>query len=155
VDLNQIILRFTEFGNAPQEKTPIEVKMVLRQLSAAENKSLTVSVGWDNEDSHKDGSFHPRLFTVVAVHNNLAVGAASVTGNGVDTFYVKDVMVRTEFQGRGIGTQMMREVMSWIEREVPKGDLVILLTGSLTTRFYERFGFQGPDSGMVGMYYRV
>jgi GNAT superfamily N-acetyltransferase len=94
----------------------------------------------------------PRLLTVVALTEDEVVGAASVTGNGLDTFQVRDVMVLPEFQGKTVGTQLMREVVAWIEEAVPPGEHVTLLTGTTTTKFYERLGFLGPDAGLTGMY---
>lgn len=155
IDPNGVRLRFNEFNRAPEPHTSLDVRVEHRPLTPAENKSLMISIDWDQEDSGRDGSYSPRLFTVVALSGNEVVGAASVCGDGVEVFQVRDVMVRREFQGRGIGTRLMHEIVSWIEREVPPGQFVTLLTGAGTTRFYSKFGFHDTDSDLVAMYIRA
>jgi len=155
VDPSGVRLRFTEFGKVPEAKPHVDAELEIRQLTPAENKSLMVAIGWDNENSGRDGSHPERLFTVVAKVGDEVVGAASVVGNGVEAFHVRDVMVRPEYQGSGIGSQMMGELVAWLHREVPQGQHVTLLTGTRNMSFYEKFGFQGPDSEWVGMYLRV
>jgi len=154
LDLNGIRLRFNEFDSPPDKSEPLEFEIQQRRLTPAENRSLMIAVGWLKEENSDDGTRHPSLFTVVANYRNQVIGAATVSGNGVDTFRIRDVVVRPEFQGRGVGSKLMLEVLAWVDREVPKGEFVTLETGTATTRFYEKLGFQGADSGFVGMYIR-
>src|SRR5580658_268554 len=51
VDPNGVLLRFAEFGPVFEREDAIDVDLVVRPLTAVENKRLTVAVGWDSEDS--------------------------------------------------------------------------------------------------------
>jgi GNAT superfamily N-acetyltransferase len=153
-DPNGLRLRFTEFAKPRESRSErLKVKIERRQLQYDELKRLYLSVNWgrfllDASD------VRPSLVTSVATYEGDVVGAASISGNGVDAFVIRDVMVHPRFQGQGIGTHLMEDLREWISIKVPKGAQVLLLTGTHTTTFYERLGFFGPDNGLVGMYLR-
>ena len=158
VDPNGVRLRFAEFREkSPKRPAKEDVKYVLRHLNADEHRKLYTAVDWlgyyTEELTPETLSACP-LATVVAEHGGKVVGAASICGNGVDAFVVRDVMVIPEVQGSGIGRQLMTDLMKWVEENVPKGAHVILQTRSGMTEFYEEFGFIGPDMGLVAMYFR-
>ena len=125
------------------------VKIVARELTGVEKRELYESVGWGHLFSEPEND--PMLFTVVAVLGGRAVGAASMAGNGVNCFVLRDVMVLFEFQGRGIGGLLMDAIWKWVEEEVPHGRSVILLAPEERVRFYQRHGFVGPNHGVIGM----
>lgn len=158
VDPNGVRLRFAEFRKKSSRRPVIEgVEYMLRHLGAEEHRTLYASVDWSGyytEELTAETLSACPLATIVAEHGDKAVDAASVCGNRVDAFVVRDVMVLPKFQGSGIGRQLMTELMKWVEGNVPKGAHVILQTGSGTTEFYEEFGFIGPDKGLVAMYFR-
>ena len=77
-----------------------------------------------------------------------AVGMARMVGDGGCSFLVVDVIVHPEFQGRGIGSEMMRRLDSWIDAHVPDTALICLLADEPGRRLYERhgFGYTAPES---------
>ncbi len=116
-------------------------------------KALIRAVGWENP---ADADTPPRvlcaaLFGAVATAEGNVVGCAFVTGDGAGLYYVRDVMVHPDWQGRRIGTALMHAVMDWLNAHAPKGDVVGLFTGDRLHDFYAQFGFAGPKCGMVGM----
>jgi GNAT superfamily N-acetyltransferase len=70
-------------------------------------------------------------------------------------WYVRDVMVDPPWQGRGVGLALMGALAAWARANVPAGALVGLFTGQRLHRFYERFGFVGPEQGLVGMHQTI
>jgi GNAT superfamily N-acetyltransferase len=91
------------------------------------------------------------LYSVVAVDGDRAVGMARVVGDGAMAFYVQDVMVLPAYQRKGIGTALMEGVMDYFRRRTPRQSSIGLFTGRNLAGFYERHGFEGPDTGH-GMY---
>jgi len=69
------------------------------------------------------------------------VGCALLLGDGVGYYYVKDVMVHKNWQGRRIGTALMRAVNDWLETNVKGHALVVLVTREGLEPFYKQFGF--------------
>ena len=89
------------------------------------------------------------LFSITVVHRGAVVGMGRVIGDGGCFFEVVDIAVVPEHRGRGLGERIMREVMSFIERNALPGAYVSLI--SSIPAFYERFGFKRtspPDEGM-------
>jgi GNAT superfamily N-acetyltransferase len=125
------------------------VEIVARDLTAEEKLRLYKAVGWG--DLYTEPEKDPMLFTAVAVSNGRAVGAASMSGNGINCYVLRDVMVMPDQQGKGIGGRLLDEVLAWMEDEAPKGGSIILLAPEDKVGFYERYGFIGPNHGVVGM----
>ena len=71
-----------------------------------------------------------------------------MVGDGGCSFLVVDVIVHPEFQGRGIGTEMMRRLDSWIESNVPDGAMIRMLADEPGRSLYERHGveYTAPES---------
>jgi GNAT superfamily N-acetyltransferase len=129
------------------------VEIVARDLRPEEKRELYESVGWGH--LYSDPEQDPMLFTAVALHGGRAVGAASMSGNGTNCFVLRDVMVRPEYQGSGLGGKVLQRVLDWAKEEIPKGRSIILLAPEGREGFYERYGFIGPNHGVVGMRLRT
>jgi GNAT superfamily N-acetyltransferase len=61
-------------------------------------------------------------------------------------------MVVPELQRRGIGTVLMEAVLRYFRRATPRQSALALFTGRNQAGFYERHGFEGPDTSLYGMY---
>ena len=92
--------------------------------------------------------FAPRVVAVVA---GQTVGCAFLTGDNAGFYYVRDVIVHPDWQGRRIGTALMQALMEHLRAHGPAHALVGLFTGSHLHDFYAQFGFRGPNSGLYGM----
>ncbi len=129
------------------------VCMVSRLPSRDEYRELVVAAGWEafsNLEAARD-SLARSLFCVVAESGGRCVGMARVIGDGACFFYIMDVVVLPEFQGRGVGTALMNEVVDYVVRVAPEKALVGLFTTARRSGFYERFGFMGPETWLHGM----
>jgi GNAT superfamily N-acetyltransferase len=89
-------------------------------------------------------------FGVVAVDGGHAVGSGIVLGDGATFAYLKDIMVRPDWQARGLGTRIVDALLAILRRSEHDGMLVTLFTGQHLADFYERFGFSGPET-LYGM----
>lgn len=129
------------------------LRLVHRIPTAAEHRALVEAVGWTaftNFDAAA-ASLPQSLFSVVAELDGQCIGLSRVIGDGQQFFYIMDVAVLPEHQGRGIGTALMNEIVDHIHRAAPPKALVGLFTGAGRASFYERFGFLGPETGLHGM----
>jgi GNAT superfamily N-acetyltransferase len=113
---------------------------------------LVRAVGWAKDDRSEGDQLDRAAralagarFGVVAVDDGHAVGSGMVLGDGATFAYLKDIMVRPEWQARGVGTRIVDALLAMLRRSERDGMLVVLFTGQHLAEFYERFGFSGPE----------
>jgi GNAT superfamily N-acetyltransferase len=158
-DPNGYHLRFgepitTHASSAPAKEMPAGVRLVERLPSVAEYETLVRAVGWAGNTNLEavPAALRNTLFSVLAVEGDQAVGMARVVGDGAAAFSVQDVMVLPAYQRQGIGTALMEAVMGYFRRATPRKSSIGLFTGRNLAGFYERHGFEGPDTSLYGMF---
>ena len=78
--------------------------------------------------------------TIACYDGDELVGFLDVVSNGVTDAYIQDVMVRPDYQGRGIGTELMNRAMERLKND--RIYMISVIYGEESLRpFYERFGF--------------
>ena len=118
------------------------MKLIEKTPSPEEYNRLRTAVGWGAYDAGVIESFLPNSFYCVCAYSGeKMVGMARVIGDGGLVFYIQDVIVLPEFQGRGIGSQMMEKVMAYIENHAHHNTIIGLMSAIGKEAFYERYGF--------------
>lgn len=80
------------------------------------------------------------------------VGSARVLWDGGYAAYICDVMVLPKYQRKGIGSRMIKEIMSYLNNQL-KNDWKIMITlvaAKGKERFYEKFGFLKRPNDELG-----
>lgn len=110
------------------------------QVAPAALADLRAAVGWNRMESDlRDHRLH-NSFQLYALDGDQLIGYATVVGNGVTDAYIQDVMVHPDYQGQGVGTQLMKRVLARLEQDGIY--MVSAIYGEEALRpFYERFGF--------------
>lgn len=93
------------------------------------------------------------LYAVTAVSADKTVGMGRVIGDGGCNYEIVDIAVDPDYQGQGIGRQIMQSIMDFIHRDAPAGSFVSLIADE--PAFYEKFGFQQAAGGSAAMYIRL
>ncbi|HEX4083543.1 MAG TPA: GNAT family N-acetyltransferase [Chthoniobacteraceae bacterium] len=129
------------------------IAYVRRLPSLDEYRRLAAAVGWSGFTNLEAvaKSLPQSLFSIVAEKDGELIGATRVGGDGAIFFYIMDVAVMPEMQGRGIGTALMNAAVAYISANAPEGALTYLFTGARRSTFYQRFGFEGPETWLYGM----
>ncbi len=111
---------------------------------------LRRSVGFSprSEEAARRGLPGSLWAITVRARDGRAVGMARVVGDGGCSYLVVDVIVSPDVQRRGIGSELMRRLDSWIDREVPDGAMISLLADAPGRKLYEHHGFAytAPES---------
>ena len=97
------------------------------------------------------------LFRISVWDGDKIVAMARMLGDmGLD-YYIKDVVVRPEYQRRGIGRGMIRELLTFVsDHGVGGTDIFIELTAAPEkTPFYEKLGFDANDAVRLKLMKRV
>ena len=75
-----------------------------RQPTVAEYMRLRNLVGWWEVDENSTGkALENSLFSVVAIEHGDVIGLGRIVGDGGLYFYIQDLIVHPEFQGKGLG----------------------------------------------------
>jgi ribosomal protein S18 acetylase RimI-like enzyme len=107
----------------------------------AELMSLYNDVGWSaytNDSTCLKKAIENSLKVLTAWDGNKLVGLIRVVGDNQTIIYIQDLLVRQEYQGRGIGSHLLKRILA----EYQAIRQVILMTEQTeeTIRFYEKCG---------------
>lgn len=93
------------------------------------------------------------LFRVSIYDGDKIVAMARMIGDmGLD-YYIKDVIVRPQYQGKGIGRLLIDELLKFIKKNGVKdtGIFVELCAMPDKIPFYEKFGFEANEAQRLKM----
>lgn len=93
------------------------------------------------------------LFSVCVYAGDRLIGMGRLVGDGGCNFEVVDVAVDPEFQGRGIGKDIMKVITGYLDEHAPESAYVSLIADVPADRLYKKFGFDYTKPS-VGMYKR-
>lgn len=119
-----------------------------KQYNEDEILGLYNSVGWVNYTNNPEklrNAFNNSLTIVGAYEDERLIGIIRVVGDGHSIIYIQDIIVLPEYQRKGIGSLMLKEILSLYANVYQK----ILLTENQpnTVDFYKKMNFI-PDYEM-------
>ena len=127
--------------------------LVERNPTLEEYQRLRGAVGWgDVETKAIEVGLQNSLFSVCVILENEVIGCGRVTGDGGIYFYIQDIIVLPEFQGKRIGRRIMDAIMEYLEAHAHNGAFVGLMAAKGVSKFYERYGFKERPSDAPGMF---
>ena len=97
------------------------------------------------------------LFRVSVYDNDTIVAMARMIGDmGLD-YYIKDVVVRPEYQNKGIGRMLINELMKFINENGISGTDIFVELCAMPDKipFYEKFGFSANEAQRLKIMHRV
>lgn len=131
-------------------------KLIIKynKLTAEEFISLWKSV-WENEPTLRQTklAMDNTLFRVSVYDGEKIVAMARVIGDIGLSYYIKDVVVKPEYQKRGIGKLLINELMKFIKENGVKGTDIFVELCAMPDKipFYEKFGFHSNEAKRLKM----
>lgn len=123
--------------------------MTVRELTAIDLDvllDLYNSVGWTNYTEKPEmlkKAYENSLLILGAYENDQLVGVIRVVGDGFSVVFIQDILVFPEYQRRGTGTRLLREVM---ERYSSVYQIELMTDNTpKTVSFYQSVGFVKAD----------
>lgn len=114
--------------------------------------AFRAEAGWEALDERAARAGLARsLYAVCAYADGQLVGFGRVVGDGGCHFLIVDMIVRRDMQRQGIGSQIMRAIMTYIGAHARQGTMISLLAARGVAPFYERFGFRVRSQARPGM----
>jgi len=130
----------------------VAYSLVERLPSAGEYLYITDQLGWtdDINDAVIPAALAASLFGVVAEIDGVVVGMGRIVGDTATFFYIQDVAVIPAFQGIGVESAIMDQLMMFLEENAPDKAVIGVFASCVKAPFYEQFGFS--TSQPHGMY---
>jgi predicted N-acetyltransferase YhbS len=122
-------------------------------ITPDEFNALRAAVGWSViERSLATKGLENTAFIICARNGEKAIGMARVITDYGYVVYIADVIVLPEYQGKGIGGEIMSRVMMYINDNIAQGQgkSIILMSAKGKEEFYEKFGFVKRPTDNVG-----
>lgn len=122
------------------------------RISVKEYNHLRKAVGWNVlEKTQAETGLKNSSYITVAYSDGKVVGTTRVVCDGGYIAIIVDVMVLPEFQGQGIGRELMNNVINYLKGTInDKQCLMInLMAAPNKEGFYKKFGFvERPNDSM-------
>lgn len=114
--------------------------------------SLRLRTGMGAKDPSKaEIALSNSLFCVSVMEMDALIGFGRIVGDGGITYIVSDIMVDPEYQGKGIGKMVMKEIDRYLEENTDEHAYVCLIANKPADKLYARFGFKYVEPRSCGM----
>lgn len=107
--------------------------------------ALAEAVGWGHPSiSDIKEALKNSFYTVCVIYNGKFIAMGRIVQSSNMCFFIKDVAVLPEYQGKGVGKLLIENMLEFIKNEMPYGwkTYVELISVHGKEGFYERFGFE-------------
>ena len=135
-----------------------ELTIKYNKLSAEEFILLWESV-WGQAPSLEQTKLAMKntIFRVAVYDGDKIVAMARMIGDMGLCYYIKDVVVRPEYQNKGIGRMLINELMKFINENGVSGTEIFVELCAMPDKipFYEKFGFSANEAQRLKIMYRV
>lgn len=131
----------------------MQIKYINKTPTVDEFNQLTEAVGWGRrENAVVEEALRYTLYSVCAYDEDKLIGYGRIIGDKTIFLHIHDVMVRPEYQGMGIGTGIMNNILDEVNvyRGVNPGIIVYLGASKGKEGFYEKFGFVDRPNESLG-----
>ncbi len=119
-----------------------------RKIPAKEIADLRELVGWNRMEEAFENKKMNNLFELGCYEDGKLIGYLNVVSNKVTDAYIQDVMIAPGFQGKGIGTELMKRAILRI-KGMDIYMISVIYADERLRRFYEKFGFCTMLCGQV------
>lgn len=134
------------------------LKIKHNELTAEEFISLWESV-WGDAPSLEQTklAMQNTVFRVSVYDGDKAIAMARMIGDMGLCYYIKDVVVHPEYQGKGIGRTLINELLKYINDNGIKGTNVFVELAAVPDKmpFYEKLGFTTNEAQRLRIMYEV
>ena len=111
---------------------------------------LRESVGWNRMEKEYGNPLMTSFFHIAVYDGDQLVGFVDSVSNGVTDAYIQDLIVRPDYQGKGIGTDLMKKMIASLKEKHIY--IISVIFEERLKSFYDRFGFNTMLCGQMEMY---
>lgn len=124
-----------------------------RAPTIGEHATMFEAVGWKPyNDVETERCLENSLYCIVAMEGEIIVGMGRLIGDRGKFFYIQDLAVRPEYQGRGIGNILMTRIMDFVKNEIVDEAFVGLFATDVAADFYAGFDILERPGALTGRF---
>ena len=97
------------------------------------------------------------LFRISIFDGDTIIAMARMIGDMGLNYYIKDVIVKPEYQGKGVGRILINELLKYVNNNGIAGTQIFVELCAMPDKipFYEKFGFYANEAQRLKMMYQV
>lgn len=131
-----------------------EIRLVDNILQAEDFVRLRIETGFaEIPVEHARKALQNGLVNVSALYRGELVGMGRLVGDGAMYWYLQEIIVLPQFQGRGIGRLIVNHLVEYARVNSASGKFTTV--GGVSARgkepFYEKMGFEIISNGIIKM----
>ena len=119
-------------------------------VSVNDLADLRESVGWSRMDKEYKNPLLTSYYHIAVYKNEALIGYIDCVSNGVTDAYIQDLMVHPDYQGRGVGTDLMKKMIDYLKEKHIY--MISVVFEEKLKPFYEKFGFFNMLCGQTETY---
>lgn len=126
-------------------------KLIVKHTFPTDEEFLKLfnSVSWERDAERVEQNRKFSCFAVCVYYSAQIVGMGRVVGDGA-YFTIYDVVVDKKFQGNGIGSIVVQNIVDWF-KTIQDDDTFLYVNASKgREQFYQKFGFESRPNADVG-----
>ena len=130
----------------------VQFELVDNALKAEDFVRLKEAVGLGKRPLQQaEKALENGLFNVSAICEGKVVGMGRLVGDGAMYWYLQEIIVLPEYQGKGIGKSIVNRLIEHIKSTAIPGTKVDVGLTAVKGKepFYEKLGFTVHSSGMI------
>ena len=86
-------------------------------VKAEDISSLREAVGWNRMDKELSNPLMTSYCHIAVYEQDTMIGYIDSISNGVIDAYIQDLMVHPNYQGKGIGTELMNQIIAYMKEK--------------------------------------
>lgn len=118
--------------------------------SAKQIADLREAVCWNRMESCYENELMTSYYHISVYDGDKLIGYIDTVSNGVTDTYIQDLMVHPDYQGKGIGTELMNRTIAYLKEK--KIYMISVIFKEELLPFYRRFGFFPVFAGQLQTY---
>ena len=119
-------------------------------VSAKDLSDLRESVGWNRMEDEYSNPLMTSYYHIAVYEDDKMVGYIDSVSNGVTDAYIQDLMVHPDYQGKGLGTELMNQMITYLKEN--RIYIISVVFEESLKPFYDRFGFSSMLCGQMETY---
>ena len=119
-------------------------------VSAKALSDLREAVGWNRMEDEYNNPLMTSYYHIAVYEDDKMVGYIDSVSNGVTDAYIQDLMVHPDYQGKGLGTELMNQMITYLKEK--RIYIISVVFEESLKPFYDRFGFSSMLCGQMETY---